>query len=408
MKKLTVISVFTACLLLQSCDWLPWPPDDDPDPDDPECEWDTSINNPGITGLALIYTPDPDHTTASPKLLVLPDSILLASFTEAPVDGPGEPVVRFHKGYDLGRAWTHLSSLSDTHRGQGFRDPEPFLMPDTMGSVPAGTVLCGVTSWQEGSPSYIDVYRSDDEGLNWEYMSTVASGNGMSQNVYHPFFLIDRLGRLLCYYSDERDPAHARKIVYQASEDGGYTWSEPVDVVALADPSARPGMARADKFYESSSSYVMAYEYAGYPDPEIDSPIHIKRSTDGYTWGDGVDDPGRMITTSDGAIPGGSPSITWRPYGSAEATMFVSARIVNPEGHPCGSPNFYNRYGGLGRDWYELQQPLPYDPQVENAGLGRQIMAPDPIRDIMHHINCVEFTDRNTEVWYASTYMIYE
>ena len=63
--------------------------------------------------------------------------------------------------------------------------------------------------------------------------------------------------KLICYYSDETDPAHSQKLVHKTSFDGVH-WSPAVDDVALTDPGLPPGMAVVAKM--ANSKHVYTYE----------------------------------------------------------------------------------------------------------------------------------------------------
>lgn len=47
--------------------------------------------------------------------------------------------------------------------------------------------------------------------------------------------------KLICYYSDQRDPKYGQKLSLQTTTDG-HSWSDVTNVVTSADYSNRPGM----------------------------------------------------------------------------------------------------------------------------------------------------------------------
>ena len=65
---------------------------------------------------------------------------------------------------------------------------------------------------------------------------------------------------LVCYYSDQRDPAHGQKLVHQTTTDG-VTWGDVVDDVAYANYTSRPGMTTVAQMEDGR--YVMTYENGG-------------------------------------------------------------------------------------------------------------------------------------------------
>ena len=69
--------------------------------------------------------------------------------------------------------------------------------------------------------------------------------------------------QLICYYSDQRDPAHGQKLVHQVSSDLK-TWGPIVNDEANPNYSARPGMPTVSKM--SNGQYFFTYENGGAPE----------------------------------------------------------------------------------------------------------------------------------------------
>lgn len=387
---LYLLTIIFALLFTQSCTEVWVLPTDPPGSGD-------SVQV-SILDTVTIHTPDSEHKNLYPRVVELPNGNLIASFTERPVEGFEHHSAKIYRSTNGGVDWTWIADLTDTHREQAIYDPELFVMPTTMGIVPEGTLIAAVRSAFWVSTSYIDMYRSDDGGETWSFMSNVAAGTGFGSNIYEPFLMVDTSGRLLCYYADERDSTnHSQKLVYQASIDGGYNWDPPVDVVALPDQSARPGMPQVTKM--GNDEFMLVYEYAWHPTPGIVSPIHYKISSDGYSWGS-VTDPGTMITAEDGTIPGVSPTVTWTPTGSSEGTVIVTAGRNNPVSSR-GSDNFINYNYGSG-PWYRIQQPLAYTHGNASAGYSRSV-TPSSDGGLLYHINGVDFTSTNAKAVFSTT-----
>lgn len=348
------------------------------------------ISNPPVT----IHTPDALHTDTYPRVVQLPSGNLLASFAYW-TTGYIISTPKYYKSTNQGASWTYISSLTDTRsNSDGYFDPELFVMPVTIGSTTAGTILTGVRSQISFGKSYIDLYKSTNEGATWTLMSTIAIGNSQGHNVYEPFFLIDGYGRFICYYSDERDAAHSQKLVYQISPDGGLTWNPTVyDVVALPNQSDRPGMLRAAKM--GNGKWIMTYEYVGYPNV---AAVTFKTSADGVNWTSGSTNPGTVLTSIDGVIPGTSPSIIWTPSGSTSGTVIVTAAYPTSG----GCYNFINFTSGTG-NWYRVPQPLPYTYTTNNnSGYSRSVgLSTDG--KTLYHINCVSTNATNASTKFVAT-----
>jgi hypothetical protein len=179
-----------------------------------------------------------------------------------------------------GETWAKVGDVKDTHKGVGMRwEPQLYELPQAIGNMPAGTLLCaGLVLPYDRSFCEIDLYKSNDAGRNWTYVSTIAEGkkaNPGDDPVWEPFLMVAN-NKLICYYSDERDNAHSQKLVHQTTTDG-INWSSVVNDVALSTTSQRPGMAAVAKM--PNGNYIMTYEIIGSP-----SGAYYKISSNPESW----------------------------------------------------------------------------------------------------------------------------
>jgi hypothetical protein len=207
-----------------------------------------------------------------------------------------------------GQSWARTSSVADTspRRWGNWTNPNFLVLPQAIGSMPAGTILlAGISSPPDRSATAIEIYRSNDDGFTWSWVSEVASGGGQwgSANatpIWEPYMLVAN-GRLIVYYSDERDKAfHDQKIVHQSSVNG-VNWGGVVNDVALADRGMRPGMPVVARM--ANGQYIMTYEMIGM----ASTPNNFKISGDPESWNAGSG--GSTIDY------GGNPWITALPNG---------------------------------------------------------------------------------------------
>ena len=265
------------------------------------------------------------------------------------------PVHPIFKSTDKGKTWTRISDVNDTQRGWGMRyQPFLFELPQAVGNLPEGTILCaGNAIPNDLSRTAIDVYKSNDIGVTWTYMSTVCEGgraspSGREDPVWEPFLYLDKEGKLVCYYSDERDPNHNQLLAHFVSDDGGYTWGPMVQDVSLG--ALRPGMPIVAKL--PNGQYFMSYEIVRLPGNQV----HYKISDDGIDWKP-VSDRGTPITTVDGYSPGSTPYCVWAPSGGPNGMIIVSSRT--PGDPLCG--DFTVNYD-LGKgNWYRMRTTVRYD-----------------------------------------------
>ncbi|WP_069767180.1 RICIN domain-containing protein [Streptomyces sp. LUP30] len=269
------------------------------------------------------------------------DGTLLATFEQYT---SGTPVFPIYRSTDNGNSWSKLSDVADTQNGWGMRwEPELFELPTAVGGFPAGTILAaGASVPSDRSAIKIDVYASTDRGQTWTFVSNIATGgaafdtNGNTP-VWEPFFLYAN-GKLIVYYSDQRDPAHGQKVVHQVSTDAR-TWGPVVDDVAMPVYGNRPGMPTVAKL--PNGNYVMTYEYGGAPEGNFS--VYYKISSDPEAFGSATGIP---LRTTDGVVPQSAPYVTWLPAGGPGGTLVVSANSADDL--------FVNTQNGAANTWTRI------------------------------------------------------
>lgn len=218
----------------------------------------------GAYGPSILYTP-PSNAPAPGSLygraIQASNGHMFATFEQYT---SGVSVFPIYESTDSGQSWTKIGNVSDTHKGVGMRwEPVLYQLPQAIGNMAAGTLLCaGNVVPSDRSSSEIDLYKSINEGRTWTYVSTIAVGSAAycgGDPVWEPYLLVAN-NKLICYYSDERDPLHSQKIVHQTTTDG-VSWSGTVNDVALSDNSQRPGMPVVTRM--PNGNYLMTYEIVG-------------------------------------------------------------------------------------------------------------------------------------------------
>jgi hypothetical protein len=163
---------------------------------------------------------------------------------------------------DSGKSWSKVGDVKDTHKGWGMRwEPQLYQLPQAIGGMPEGTLLAaGLVLPYDRSKCEIDLYKSNDAGRTWTFVSTIAVGtqaNPGSDPVWEPFLTVVN-NKLYCFYSDERDAAYSQKLVHQSTSDG-INWSSAVNDVAIS--GQRPGMVSVTQM--PNGNYLMTYEIVG-------------------------------------------------------------------------------------------------------------------------------------------------
>ncbi|TCN01885.1 alpha-L-arabinofuranosidase B-like protein [Paenibacillus sp. BK033] len=263
----------------------------------------------------------------------------------------GTPTFPVYRSTDGGVSWSKISEVSDTVNGWGLRY-QPFLyeLPQAIGSLPAGTLLCAGNSIPSDlSQTKLDLYKSTDKGLTWTFVSSIATGgradpSGAYDPVWEPFLLVAN-NKLIMYYSDERDAAHNQKLVHVTSTNGT-AWSTPVEDIALADSTKRPGMTTVAKL--GNGNYIMTYEYGGSPNGNF--AVYYKISSNPENFG-AATDPGTLLKTRDGVVPSSSPYVVWVPGTGPNGTIAVTTN--------SSTELFLNSENGASDTWTRVSTVVP-------------------------------------------------
>lgn len=240
---------------------------------------------------------------------------------------PEPPLVYFpiYRSTDGGVTWSQYSTVTDQKNGWGLRyQPFLYVLPQAIGNLAKGTVLlAGNSIPTDLSKTKIDIYASTNGGLNWSFVSSVASGgkadptNGQTP-VWEPFLMVYN-NQLVTYYSDQRDTAHGQKLCHQVSSDG-VNWGSVVNDVAYADYSKRPGMTTIAAL--PNGQYILTYEYGGGPSPSGQSfPVYYRLSSSPLTFNSAPE----YLINAGGSYPASSPTVAWSSAGGVNGTIVVSA-----------------------------------------------------------------------------------
>ncbi|KAJ5978947.1 hypothetical protein N7501_002289 [Penicillium viridicatum] len=309
-------------------------------------------SSPTSLTSVTIFSPPSDYIvprTLYPRNEQLPNGDLLATWENY---SPEPPAVYFpiYRSKDYGKTWKEISKVHDTANGYGLRY-QPFLysLPERVGSFEKGTLLlAGSSIPTDLSSTHIDLYASQDDGVNWKFVSHIAAGgealpnNGLTP-VWEPFLLANK-GKLICYYSDQRDNAtYGQTMVHQVSTDLK-NWGPVVEDVTYPTYTDRPGMPVVTKL--PNGQYFYIYEYGSFFGTSSYSfPIYYRLSSDPENIASA---PGRRLVVSSGTQPTSSPYAVWTPYGGENGTIIASSGTQ--------STLFINKALGEG-EWTEITSP---------------------------------------------------
>jgi len=316
----------------------------------------SSAKTPSIFAQREVFTPPANSANwTDPKVLYarsaqLKDGSLIATWENY---SPEPPQVYFpiYHSKDGGYTWKERSRVQDQVNGWGLRyQPFLYVLDKPFAGYKAGTVLlAGSSIPQDLSVTQIELYASTDSGKTWKFVSHIAKGgearpnNGLTP-VWEPFLMVYK-NKLICYYSDQRDPKYGQKMVHQTTTDLK-TWGPVVDDVKYPTYTDRPGMPTVALL--PNGKYIMSYEYGGGPhgsDTSYQFPVHYKIASSPEEFDAAV---GLPVVATNGVIPLGSPYVVWSPVGGKNGTIIVS-------GH-SSTDIFVNKGLGAG-DWVAVPTP---------------------------------------------------
>lgn len=205
-------------------------------------------------------------------------------------------VTRFHPGAattlelsasaDAARTWSPLATVAEP--GRDIDNGELRVLPD-------GRILLAMRSLVDGQSYRLDVYRSDDDGSHWDFLSTIDRNEALlgrkDRGLWEPMLSLLPDGSLSVLYADETladaQPAYSQVVSQRISTDGGATWSAKTSIVAQpGGGSARPGMPVMTRLQDGR--YLLVFEICG-DDPHC--PVSYKLSADGRRWPEGLGAP---------------------------------------------------------------------------------------------------------------------
>jgi len=268
----------------------------------------------------------------------------LATFQQ--FGAPGFPIYRSD---DDGHTWSRLSNVPSTGDAAGvWLQPFLYELPRAFAGFPRGTVLCAGNSLGDFSSTRIELFASRDGGVSWTFLSTVAEGgppipeNGNTP-VWEPFLLLHH-DRLICYYSDQRDPAYGQKLAHQASTDLR-RWGPVVDDAVGTDYSQRPGMTTVARI--GSRLWILTHEAGGNSGDNFYA-VHYKLARDPESFGPA---PDIVLHDRDGYIPSAAPVVSWSDAGGPAGTIVVTAN--------SDQDFFVNRHLGDPDRWTRVPSAIP-------------------------------------------------
>lgn len=288
---------------------------------------------------------------------------VLASTTTY-VDEAGRAAI--YESRDDGASFQRVGEIRDPagEHGKGMCCSTLYELPRAVGDMPAGTLLwagtAGVGDDEDQRRSSIRLWRSDDHGRSWSFVSNIASPP-TGAGVWEPEFTVSRGGDLVAFWSDDMDPRHDQKIV-QARSRNGRDWSEARDTVKHDRFEVRPGMPGVRQLPDGT--YVMVYEVCNL-DPDHVCTVRTRTSQDGWNFGD-PEDLGTEVVSESGTQPLGTPTISVAPGPGPNGRLLLGYQMLGGDHGGLAPGNGRTLLvdddpSDLGNGWREIPSPVRID-----------------------------------------------
>lgn len=317
-----------------------------------------------ITALVAVLALLPAPALAQPKLLTGDESRYPHAIRLEHGRHKGEILVALHRHTVVdvlraprsGRKFTKVSEFTDPAGTRLLCCGHLYELPRQVGDMPAGTVLWAGTVGLRSETMKGRIWRSDDAGETWRYLSECARAEN-SAGIWEPDLSVDAQGRLHCYFSDESHGAQHSQYIGRTVSSDGIHWSAKERIVAVQPRWHRPGMPHVKKL--PTGEYYMMYEICGQPNQYFCEAFH-RTSPDGTNWGD-PGWPGNRPVTKSGKYFAHTPSITLAPNGTKPGRVILMGQMLMSADGKVDPGNgrtvFVSENGG--RDgWYEVPAPV--------------------------------------------------
>jgi hypothetical protein len=209
------------------------------------------------------------------------DAWLMVHTVFPPDDAPTE--LRISRSDDRARTWSVIAGVAED--GRDLDNGELIRLAD-------GGLLLAMRSVVEGRSYRLPVYRSEDGGVHWRPLSTIAAnehpGGRTDRGLWEPALDVLADGTLSVLYADETSadahPSCSQVVSQRLSTDGGVTWSAATRAVSQPGcGAARPGMPVMTRM--AGGRYLMVFEVCGLG-PDCDVAYQV--SDDGRHWPPGL------------------------------------------------------------------------------------------------------------------------
>lgn len=293
------------------------------------------------------------------------------------------------RSVDNGATWSTISTIYSPTPNFGIYTGTLYELPRASGGLPAGALLAAGTAWNGPAQAWgtfrVQTFVSLDYGVTWtskgDCVSKVNGSTSVGTGIWEPEFTLLDDDRLACYYSDENPQAQPNQVLAMStSTDGGATWGNHHQIVALSNSGARPGMPIVRRLPNGTFALALEYCDAAVGNADQTCRVYFKTSPDGDSWT--VNSLGTLVATADGRQLLHTPGLAWTPVGGPNGTLLITGqRVVTGSDGPSttvvpesGRVLFASTTLGVGA-WSEVSAPITVDPTGDYNSAPNQFCA---------------------------------
>ncbi len=335
----------------------------------------TAFANEGFVdeSAAVLKTSEPDWWGCGVqygRLLVLDDGTILATHCELNAGlEEYKPRYPIYKSTDNGANWEIITYVTDTLTGANSEwNPFLFELEQDCGKYKKGTIiLAGCSIDPEHKKESYIRLYFSTDGGYTFDQGVVVASGGGLEEGVWEPFLLQLDDGRLVCYYSDDSDTQYSQKIVYKTSGNLESWSESTDVVASEIFEERPGMPVVTRL--GDGRYFMVYEVVDKKGVS-GNPIYARYSNDGLDWGD----PGfigyEIINFNGTKALGSAPFCAWSPVGGENGTLIVSGTFMRKGESITGSDLFISNDNG--DNWVTIPHVIPYIAE-NNVGYSNSI-----------------------------------
>ena len=331
----------------------------------------TAFANEGFVDMycAVLKTSEPEWWGCGVqygRLLVLDDGTILATHCELNAGLEDyKPRYPIYKSTDNGENWEIVTYVTDTLTGANSEwNPFLFELEKDCGKYKKGTIiLAGCSIDPEHNKESYIRLYFSVDGGNTFDQGVVVASGGGLEEGVWEPFLLQLDDGRLVCYYSDDSGTEHSQKIVYKTSDDAETWSETTDVVASRNFDERPGMPVVTRL--ADGRYFMVYEIVDKKGVS-GNPVYARYSNDGLDWGN----PkyiGKEVASYYGGKKalGSAPFCAWTPVGGENGTLIVSGTFMRKGESTTGTDLFISDDNG--KTWVTVPHMISYTAK-ENFG----------------------------------------